>query len=252
MMASVAASVGLEQSVAAAGLVQMAGERHELRRSLNWHVIPNPVICELRVSHRRHPCGTVTPPQQPRLGTPPHAFNVFLSYTPLQWVVFCSRYGLVFLGIDGALTSLATQVIILGDSGYGLRWSALCEGKTNYICSECPLQCRKDFAHEPVCQQAVQQPVQGDHWCRLVSRAFIHLRSGSLTYDLHSLTKEVMVDDRLVTMQVCLFLPCLGSANPEAVVGYCGSGAFPVARCRLLPRSRLLCTRIRCQQLEIL
>jgi hypothetical protein len=28
-------------------------------------------------------------------------------------------------------------------------------------------QCRKDVAHEPVCQQEVQQPVQGDNWSGL-------------------------------------------------------------------------------------
>ena len=65
-------------------------------------------------------------------------------------------------------------------------------------------KCRKDLAHEPVREQEVQQPVQGNHRSRLVrplpysvSRARF-TNSGSLS----SLTKEVMVDDRLVTMQV--------------------------------------------------
>ena len=66
-------------------------------------------------------------------------------------------------------------------------------------------QRRQDVAHEPVCQQALQQSVQGHYWCGLVSgRALGRLtRSVWLTTDVrHSLTKEVMVDDRLVTMQV--------------------------------------------------
>lgn len=64
-----------------------------------------------------------------------------------------------------------------------------------------------------------------------------------------SLTKEVMVDDRLVTMQVRqdFFLCSLRSTQAAIVVGYCGSGALPVPQGRVLSRSRLLRVGVRCQ-----
>ena len=61
----------------------------------------------------------------------------------------------------------------------------------------------KDLTYEPICQQALQQSVQGHHRCRFV-RFSRHIWIISLKECLFSsLTKEVMVDDRLVTMQVC-------------------------------------------------
>jgi len=69
-----------------------------------------------------------------------------------------------------------------------------------------------------------------------------------------SLTKEVMVDDRLVTMQVCQesrgsFL-IRSALQPHSVVciliyispalGYCWPGTIPISRGCILPWSRLL------------
>src|SRR5882757_158683 len=63
------------------------------------------------------------------------------------------------------------------------------------------IKCRKDLAHEPVCEQEVQQPVQGDHRSRLVRplRPSAPRAGFTNSKSLSSLTKEVMVDDRLVT-----------------------------------------------------
>lgn len=118
-------------------------------------------------------------------------------------------------------------------------------------------QRRKDLAHEPICEQAIQQSIQGNHWRRLVS---IPCARGSMTSDgkacLHSLTKEVMVDDRLVTMQVCVTLftqECLlmRVCLHFSALGYGWSGALPVARRRVLSWSRLLRPRLRCEQCQV-
>ncbi len=62
----------------------------------------------------------------------------------------------------------------------------------------------KDFTDEPICQQALQQSVQG-HYRRRFVRFSRHIWVMTPLKDclFSSLTKEVMVDDRLVTMQVC-------------------------------------------------
>lgn len=75
------------------------------------------------------------------------------------------------------------------------------------------LQCRQDLVDEPVCEQAVQQPVQSHNRRRLVSQTPRYLclvqLGGLLTASFRSLTKEIMVDDKLVTMQVrCLTTGC--------------------------------------------
>lgn len=66
------------------------------------------------------------------------------------------------------------------------------------------------------------------------------------------LTKEIMVEDRLVTTQVCLFFNKLtwkccafgAKANANVDMGYRWARAFPVSWRCLLPRSRLLCSRL--------
>lgn len=83
------------------------------------------------------------------------------------------------------------------------------------------------------------------------------------------LTKEMVVDDRIVTMQVpvdpvCVLWVWLFGRSPEGfsfsvdvsfpvaqrfrltvVVGYGGSGTLPVVRSGILSRSRLLCPCVR-------
>lgn len=60
------------------------------------------------------------------------------------------------------------------------------------------------------------------------------------------------MDDRLVTMQVSEKRMTFGAVlTGGVVVGYCGSGALPITWGCILPRSRLLCTCVRRQQLEI-
>lgn len=70
------------------------------------------------------------------------------------------------------------------------------------------------------------------------------------------LTKEVMVDDRLVTMQVRALpprsLPC-GlelTRRGNVALGYGGTGEVPESGSRVLPRSGLLRPGVRRQQLE--
>ncbi len=73
------------------------------------------------------------------------------------------------------------------------------------------------------------------------------------------LTKEIMIDDKLVTLQVCLFsiplllylvliiyfLLCFKD------LGYCWSRTFPIFRCRLLPWCRCLHLGVRYHFWEI-
>lgn len=64
------------------------------------------------------------------------------------------------------------------------------------------------------------------------------------------LTKEVVVDDRVITMQVripCHKRPARALTDQIAVVGHRRPGTFPESRGRLLPWCRLLCTRLRRQ-----
>ena len=63
------------------------------------------------------------------------------------------------------------------------------------------------------------------------------------------LTKEVLVDDRLVTMQVRIHLGFKRTAvaNISVALGYRWTRKIPVARCRLLSRRRLLCSGVWCQ-----
>lgn len=56
-----------------------------------------------------------------------------------------------------------------------------------------------------------------------------------------SLTKEVMVDDRLVTMQVSVApIVLFFVANDKSVMGYSGSGTFSIIGRGFLPWRRLL------------
>ncbi len=66
------------------------------------------------------------------------------------------------------------------------------------------------------------------------------------------LTKEVLVDDRLVTMQVRMtehHLQCCRLIS-LLVMGHRGSRAIPILGRSILQRGRLLCACLRCQQLE--
>ena len=67
------------------------------------------------------------------------------------------------------------------------------------------------------------------------------------------LTKEVLVDDRVVTMQVWRLLgpsTCIFMLMVVEVVGHRGAGALSIFGRRLLQRSGLLCTGLRRQQLQ--
>ena len=63
------------------------------------------------------------------------------------------------------------------------------------------LQRRKDISYESVCQQKVQQPVQSYYRCRLVSQPWFQWLQAEVQY-FYSLTKEVVVEDKVATMQV--------------------------------------------------
>lgn len=116
-------------------------------------------------------------------------------------------------------------------------------------------QRRQDIAHEPVCQQAIQQSIQGHYWRRLVRFPLCPYRRCPL-FSSQSLTKEVMVDDRLVTMQVYTIWANSRATSSDTftppVMGHCGTRALPVPWSGFLPWSRLLCTSIRRQQRQIL
>lgn len=79
-----------------------------------------------------------------------------------------------------------------------------------------------------------------------VNRKFSNQYKATIGADF--LTKEVMVDDRLVTMQASShwisvlihFIYMLTIFHLD--LGYCWPGALPVPRCGLLQRSRLLCS----------
>lgn len=65
------------------------------------------------------------------------------------------------------------------------------------------------------------------------------------------LTKEVLVDDRLVTMQVMLTMNTTEDAmlsRNYLAMGYCRSRKVPIAGSCFLPRCRLLRTCLRRQQ----
>jgi GTPase SAR1 family protein len=61
-------------------------------------------------------------------------------------------------------------------------------------------RCWQDVIDEPVCQQTIQHSVQGNYRCRLVST--LHTSTGSLLTQAGSLTKEVPVEGRTVTLQL--------------------------------------------------
>ena len=61
------------------------------------------------------------------------------------------------------------------------------------------------------------------------------------------LTKEVMVEDRLVTMQVCCICCSLSVLHSQVCptdLGHSWARAFPELGCSLLPWSRLLCAGV--------
>jgi hypothetical protein len=67
------------------------------------------------------------------------------------------------------------------------------------------------------------------------------------------LTKEVLVDDRLVTMQVrrdAVQTPLYLETDGLLALGYCGTREISVIRSGVLSRSGLLRTGLRCQQLK--
>jgi hypothetical protein len=67
------------------------------------------------------------------------------------------------------------------------------------------------------------------------------------------LTKEVMLEDKLVTMQVGLYcsrIPFLTNKTLKIDLGYCWSGAFPESWRRFLPRCRRLRACVRHYQPE--
>jgi len=70
------------------------------------------------------------------------------------------------------------------------------------------------------------------------------------------LTKEVMVDDRLVTMQVrfVLYLPpsLLNEENWVLALGHSGPRTFSISRRGILPGSGLLCFSVRRQQRKVI
>lgn len=73
-----------------------------------------------------------------------------------------------------------------------------------------------------------------------VNRKFSNQYKATIGADF--LTKEVMVDDRLVTMQVCLSFPLYQFLSTCCVyclldLGYGRTGAFPVSGSCILPRS---------------
>lgn len=70
------------------------------------------------------------------------------------------------------------------------------------------------------------------------------------------LTKEVMVDDRLVTMQVRRSLQidtlCQDLNRPPSDMGHCRPRTLSITRCSILPGRRLLRPRLRRQQFQII
>ncbi len=66
-----------------------------------------------------------------------------------------------------------------------------------------------------------------------VNRKFSNQYKATIGADF--LTKEVMVEDRLVTMQIVWLIPMLLSLMHK--VGYCRTGAIPEPRCGFLPWS---------------
>ena len=67
------------------------------------------------------------------------------------------------------------------------------------------------------------------------------------------LTKEVMVDDRLVTMQVGrLWSQKEDPTNVPPALGHCGPGKISVTGRSLLPGRRLLRSGVRREQLKVI
>lgn len=66
------------------------------------------------------------------------------------------------------------------------------------------------------------------------------------------LTKEVLVDDRLVTMQVGNTCRCIseGRSHDTKALGHCRSGTISILRRGFLQGRRLLCTCLRREQFE--
>lgn len=94
-------------------------------------------------------------------------------------------------------------------AGYHSRWQRVCQLSLNHWfnhSSPSLFQCREDLSYEPICEQTVQQPVQSDNWCWLVGVPSVLAVGVLISLVVHSLTKEVMVDDRLVTMQASIYL----------------------------------------------
>ena len=65
------------------------------------------------------------------------------------------------------------------------------------------------------------------------------------------LTKDVVIDDRVVTMQVDLYSFDF-HISKFADLGHCGTGTIPIPGSRFLQRSRLLCSHLRCHQQQLL
>lgn len=154
--------------------------------------------------------------------------------------------------IDRLTVTLGGKVIILGDSGVGktsLMNQYVCSFQTSIVW----------MLRDQVKPRSRHQHSDGRMCVTQVNKKFSASYKATIGADF--LTKEVLVDDRLVTMQVCgglfdcrglLFvfffffssavLMFLGKA-----LGYGGSRALPIFRGGLLSRSRLLRVSIRRQ-----
>ena len=83
-----------------------------------------------------------------------------------------------------------------------------------------------------------------DWGCFQVNKKFSASYKATIGADF--LTKEVLVDDRLVTMQVCppYEVPFNPLANSVLAMGHSGPRTISVTWCCFLSRSRLLCASI--------
>lgn len=122
---------------------------------------------------------------------------------------------------------------------------------------------RQDQLNEPICTDSPLAPRRqpaaraNGMLSAQVNKKFSASYKATIGADF--LTREVLVDDRQVTMQVrpTAATPCVGRRNlqrhemltePPLALGHRRAGALPVAGRGLLPWRRLLRSGVRCQQ----
>ena len=129
------------------------------------------------------------------------------------------------------------KVIILGDSGYFI-YSVHDKPESN------DFQGREDILNESICQSLLLFDSLFQ-----VNKKFSTQYKATIGADF--LTKEAVIDDRVITMQVA-FNTISMLVTSYIALGHCWTRTFSISWRGILSWRRLLCSSLRCQQPEVI